>query len=136
MKLALGPLLYYWPRARVLAFYDEIAAAPVDSVYLGEVVCSRRHEVSFDDWLAVGERLAAAGKEVVLSAQALAESGHWSGVVQHRSSARGRWPTSYGARAARPAGKSGPLAGRRAGSTDYGCGTGVLRPEAHFHCEN
>jgi collagenase-like PrtC family protease len=74
MKLALGPLLYYWPRATVLAFYDEIARAPVDAVYLGEVVCSRRHELAFEDWLAIGERLAAAGKEVVLSAQALTES--------------------------------------------------------------
>ena len=74
MKLALGPLLYYWPRATVLAFYDEIALAPVDCVYLGEVVCSRRHELGFEDWLAIGERLAAAGREVVLSAQALTES--------------------------------------------------------------
>lgn len=74
MKLALGPLLYYWPRAAVLGFYDEIAAAPVDTVYLGEIVCSRRHELAFEDWLAIGERLAAAGKEVVLSAQALTES--------------------------------------------------------------
>ena len=74
MKLALGPLLYYWPRAKTLAFYEEIAAAPVDTVYLGEVVCSRRHELAFEDWLAIGERLAAAGKEVVLSAQALTES--------------------------------------------------------------
>ena len=74
MKLALGPLLYYWPRAAVLGFYEEIARAPVDTVYLGEVVCSRRHEVTFDDWLAIGERLSAAGKEVVLSAQALTES--------------------------------------------------------------
>jgi collagenase-like PrtC family protease len=74
MKLALGPLLYYWPRSVVLAFYDEISDAPVDTVYLGEVVCSRRHEVAFEDWLAIGERLAAAGKEVVLSAQALTES--------------------------------------------------------------
>jgi collagenase-like PrtC family protease len=74
MKLALGPLLYYWPRAAVLRFYEEIAASPVDTVYLGEVVCSRRHEVAFEDWLAIGERLAAAGKEVVLSAQALTES--------------------------------------------------------------
>lgn len=74
MKLALGPLLYYWPREAVLRFYEEIAASPVDTVYLGEVVCSRRHEVAFDDWLAIGERLATAGKEVVLSAQALTES--------------------------------------------------------------
>jgi len=74
MKLALGPLLYYWPRARALAFYEQLAAAPVDTVYLGEVVCSRRHELAFEDWLAIGERLAAAGKEVVLSAQALTES--------------------------------------------------------------
>jgi len=74
MKLALGPLLYYWPRAAVQRFYEEIAASPVDTVYLGEMVCSRRHEVAFEDWLAIGERLVAAGKEVVLSAQALTES--------------------------------------------------------------
>ena len=74
MKLALGPLLYYWPRRKALDFYEEIAGAPVDAVYLGEVVCSRRHELAFEDWLAIGERLAAAGKEVILSAQALTES--------------------------------------------------------------
>ena len=36
MKLALGPLLYYWPRQQVFDFYDAIASAPVDIVYLGE----------------------------------------------------------------------------------------------------
>jgi collagenase-like PrtC family protease len=74
MKLALGPLLYYWPRDAVCAFYDEIADSAADVVYLGEVVCSRRHEVRFEDWLAIGRALAAAGKEVVLSAQILTES--------------------------------------------------------------
>jgi len=74
LKLALGPLLYYWPRDRVLAFYREIADAAVDAVYLGEVVCSRRHEMRLEDWLSIGEELAAAGKEVLLSAQALTES--------------------------------------------------------------
>lgn len=74
MKLALGPLLYYWPRATVLSFYDEIAASAADVVYLGEVVCPRRHEVAIEDWIEIGRRLAAAGKEVVLSAQALTES--------------------------------------------------------------
>jgi collagenase-like PrtC family protease len=90
MKLALGPLLYYWPRAAVLRFYEEIAAAPVDTVYLGEVVCSRRHEVAFEDWLAIGERLAAAGKEVVLSAQALTESEGDLKLVR-RATANGRF---------------------------------------------
>jgi len=74
MKLALGPVLYYWQRDKLLDFYDEIAAAPVDIVYLGETVCSRRHLLRTDDWLAVAERLTAAGKEVVLSTQALLES--------------------------------------------------------------
>lgn len=74
MKLSLGPLLYYWPREAVLAFYREAAAWPVDTVYLGETVCSRRRELKLADWLAIGEALAAAGKEVVLSTYELIES--------------------------------------------------------------
>ena len=74
MKLALGPLLYYWPRQSVLDFYADLADSPVDSVYLGETVCSRRHELRLDDWFEVGHMLTAAGKEVVLSTQGLIES--------------------------------------------------------------
>jgi O2-independent ubiquinone biosynthesis protein UbiV len=74
LKLALGPILYYWPRATVLEFYEAVAAMPVDVVYLGETVCSRRHELRLPDWLAIAEQLAATGKEVVLSTQALLES--------------------------------------------------------------
>lgn len=74
MQLTLGPVLYYWPKARLDAFYAAVAAAPVDRVYLGEAVCSRRHEYRTADWLDAAARLADAGKEVVLSAQVLLES--------------------------------------------------------------
>ena len=74
MKLALGPLQYGWPREAVFELYREVARAPVDIVYLGEIVCPRRHELAFEDWLSIGGGLAATGKEVVLSAQPLTES--------------------------------------------------------------
>ena len=74
MKLSLGPLLYYWSREDTLAFYEAAAGWPLDSVYLGETVCSRRHLLRLPDWLELAETLAAAGKEVVLSTQTLIES--------------------------------------------------------------
>jgi collagenase-like PrtC family protease len=74
VRLALGPLLYYWPRETTLAFYRDAAAWPVDTVYLGETVCSRRRELKLTDWIAIGESLVAAGKEVVLSTYELIES--------------------------------------------------------------
>lgn len=75
MKISLGPLLYYWPRCDVLAFYEAIAHSEVDIVYLGETVCSRRHEVRLSDWLDMATHLRDAGKQVVLSTQVLIESG-------------------------------------------------------------
>lgn len=75
MKLALGPLLYYWPRQQVFDFFETVAACEaIDIVYLGETVCSRRHELRLDDWIELATRLAAAGKEAILSTQTLIES--------------------------------------------------------------
>ncbi len=46
----------------------------MEVVYLGETVCSKRRNLALDDWLEIAERLAAAGKEVVLSTLALLEA--------------------------------------------------------------
>lgn len=73
-RIALGPLLYYWPRTTVLEFYASIADTAVDRVYLGEAVCTRRHEMRLADWIDVGLMLRDAGKHVVLSTPVLVES--------------------------------------------------------------
>lgn len=73
-RLTLGPLPYYWPREQTLAFYREVAGWPVEVVYLGETVCSKRHELRLADWIDIGAQLAGAGKEVVLSTLGLIEA--------------------------------------------------------------
>lgn len=90
MKIALGPIQYYWPRDTVFAFYEAMAAAPVDVVYLGEAVCSRRHELRLGDWLALAALLEQAGKQVVLSTQVLIESNSDLGTLR-RVAGNGRY---------------------------------------------
>lgn len=91
MKLSLGPLLYFWDRDTVLDFYARVCQAPVDIVYLGETVCAKRRALKFDDWLAIAEHLAQAGKEVVLSTLALVEA-HSELATMRRIVENGRFP--------------------------------------------
>lgn len=71
-RLTLGPLRFNWPAERQRDFYFRIAEeAPVDVVYLGEVVCIKRAPFTAPIFPEVIERLVRAGKEVVLSTLAL-----------------------------------------------------------------
>lgn len=72
--LSLGPLHYFWPAAQVRAFYASARDWPVELVYLGEVVCSKRRELRAADWLSLACQLREAGKQVVLSSLSLIEA--------------------------------------------------------------
>lgn len=67
-ELTLGPVLFNWAPERWRDFYFRIAdEAPVGTVYLGEVICSKRAPLFEPQLEAVATRLSTAGKTVVFS---------------------------------------------------------------------
>jgi collagenase-like PrtC family protease len=72
MRLTLGPVLFNWPLAMWRDFYFRIAdEAPVETVVVGEVVCSKRTPFFAEAMPEVVDRLRRAGKEVLLASLAL-----------------------------------------------------------------
>ncbi len=67
-ELTIGPVLFHWPVEKWRDFYFRIAdEAPVSTVYVGEVVCSKRIPFIQKHYMEVIERLEKAGKKAVLS---------------------------------------------------------------------
>ena len=72
IELSLGPCFFNWPVDDLADFYARIAdEAPVDRVYLGEVICGKRMPFTDPIWPGLIERLERAGKTVVISMLAL-----------------------------------------------------------------
>lgn len=82
MRLTLGPLQYFWPRQQTIDFYASLADAPLDVIYLGETVCSKRRELRTVEWIELATHLAESGREVVLSTLALIEAESELGMVR------------------------------------------------------
>jgi collagenase-like PrtC family protease len=82
VRLSLGPIQYYWSKEKIIDFYRSIETTPVDIVYLGETVCSKRRSLRLKDWIEIAERLRSAGKEVNLSTLALLEANSELGHVR------------------------------------------------------
>ena len=71
MELTLGPIYYNWKKDEIFKFYEDVGCWPVNRVYLGEVVCSMKRELSSADLHEIGKKLIQSGKEVVISGLAL-----------------------------------------------------------------
>lgn len=74
MKVSLAAVPYFWSKEDYISFYHQIAFSSVDTVYLGETVCSKRRSMNFQDWLNIAEQLTQSGKQVVLSTMTLLEA--------------------------------------------------------------
>lgn len=69
--LTIGPVLFHWPVEKKRDFYFRIAdEAPVSTVYIGEVVCSKRAPFFEQYYDEVAARLIKGGKTVVFSSLA------------------------------------------------------------------
>jgi len=67
-KLTLGPLIFHWPAEQKRDFYFRIAdEADVDTVYIGETICSKRTPFFEKHYDEVEQRLKKGGKKVVYS---------------------------------------------------------------------
>lgn len=75
MKLSLGPVLFYWDRQQTLDFYADMASLPLDVIYLGETVCSKRRAMGLDDWIGLARDLTQhSSAQIVLSGLTLVEA--------------------------------------------------------------
>lgn len=74
MQFSLGPVLYFWPKSAMEAFYRQATESSADIVYLGETVCGKRRELRLPDYLQLAHQLRESGKQVVLSTMTLIES--------------------------------------------------------------
>ena len=83
MKISLGPVLFNWNADTWRDFYFRIAdEAPVDTVFVGETVCSKRAPFFEQALPDVIERLDAAGKEVIISTLSLIMTQRESNMVR------------------------------------------------------
>ncbi len=71
MELCVGPVLFNWNKEAFLRFYQSIADSPADTVYIGEVICTKREGLSVRDIEDIADSLSKRGKKVILSTPAI-----------------------------------------------------------------
>ncbi|MBF0630432.1 MAG: U32 family peptidase [Magnetococcales bacterium] len=68
MRISLGPCPFDWGRNALKDFYKKMAfETPIDILYIGEVVCSKRQSLTPEEMVELARALAPSGKEIVFS---------------------------------------------------------------------
>ncbi|MBF0095847.1 MAG: U32 family peptidase [Magnetococcales bacterium] len=68
MKIAIGPCLFEWGKKGIRQFYQQMAyETEADILYIGEVVCSKRNQLSPEELASLAEALQPSGKQIVFS---------------------------------------------------------------------
>lgn len=75
MKISLGQIPFNWTKKQVSDFYLEMIDLPLDTVYIGNTICSKREAtISTKQWLTIAEKLQTEGKQVIFSTLGLIET--------------------------------------------------------------
>ncbi|MGN7611063.1 U32 family peptidase [Magnetococcales bacterium HHB-1] len=75
MKISIGPVLFDWGKEKLYQFYQQMAfETPADRLYIGEVVCSKRQQLSPQEMANLIETLKPSGKELIISTLGLVMS--------------------------------------------------------------
>ncbi|THB73823.1 MAG: U32 family peptidase [Gammaproteobacteria bacterium] len=75
MQISLSQIPFNWDFQTATDFYREMAALPIDVIYIGNTVCSKRETtVSIKQWLQIAEELQTQGKQVIFSTLGLIET--------------------------------------------------------------
>ncbi len=71
-QLSLGAIFFNWDRNRIENFYKKVADDSVlDTLYVGEVVCTKRPNFDFSLWKDIIKNLQNSGKKVIFSTPAI-----------------------------------------------------------------
>lgn len=75
MNISLGPAPLHWGKEKLTQFYQEVAEAPLNTVFIGEVFCEKRNTLSEEELEEFLMLLLKKGKEVYFSTGTLITNG-------------------------------------------------------------
>ncbi len=75
MQISLSQIPFNWSEKAITDFYTEMANLPLDTIYIGDTVCSKREAtIPIKKWLEIADKLQAEEKQVIFSTLGMIET--------------------------------------------------------------